>query len=489
MTAVGVEQEVKQLSFVLEAIIQTIPFLSGKMATKSVVNNPTLWQKRYPSDNQPECGVSWAFGTGGDQRMDDLRAFLRDAGALVLSPLLVPGVRPLTKAALKGGMAVADVAKEAAESTGKQLREAVTDAREGLKKAPQPVAAEPAQADAPQAADSVAAAAAESGLRPMAAAALKGAQSLVESAASFVSETGKQWSDIIADASAERKGGAAETPQAEAPTGQAEATEAAAEAPAAVAPAAAATEAAQAAASAAGETADSVARGLRPIVKSIMKGGMAFAESASDVASQASKQWSGIFADASAKQKAGQMSDAAEAAQAPVEAPVVAAPVAAATPEVVTAAAPVAGNEADDLTQVNGIGPKAAALLNEAGITTFAQLAVLSTDQLRGILSKGGPRYRIIDPTPWPADARRLMEPVPAASVAIRDDDLVQVNGIGPKVAALLNEAGITTLTQLAATNTDQLRAILTKAGPRYRIVDPTPWPTEARRLLATRND
>ena len=327
----------------------------------------------------------------------------------------------------------------------------------------------------------------------MAAAALKGAQSLVESAACFVSETGKQWGDIIADARAGRKGGAAETPQAEArTTGQAEATEAAAKAPAAAAPAATATDAAQAAASAAGETADSVTRGLRPIVKSIMKGGMGFAESASGVASQASKQWSGIFADASARQKADQMSDAAEAAQAPVEAPVVAAPVApavaAATPEVVTAAAPVAGNEADDLTQVNGIGPKAAALLNEAGITTFAQLAALSTDQVRGILSKGGPRYRIVDPTPWPADARRLLEPVPAASVAIRDDDLVQVNGIGPKVAALLNEAGITTLTQLAATSTDQLRAILTKAGPRYRIVDPTPWPTEARRLLETPN-
>ena len=55
--------------------------------------------------------------------MADLRAFLRDTGALVLSPLLVPGVRPLTKAALKGGMAVADVAKEAAESASKQLRE------------------------------------------------------------------------------------------------------------------------------------------------------------------------------------------------------------------------------------------------------------------------------------------------------------------------------------------------------------------------------
>ena len=131
---------------------------------------------------------------------------------------------------------------------------------------------------------------------------------------------------------------------------------------------------------------------------------MGFAESASGVASQASKQWSGIFADASARQKASEKSDAAEAAHVPVKAPVVAAPVAAATPEVVTAAAPGTAHKADDLTQVNGIGPKAAALLNEAGITTFTQLAALSTDQVRGILSKGGPRYRIIDPTPWPAD-------------------------------------------------------------------------------------
>ena len=399
--------------------------------------------------------------------MADLRVFLRDAGALVLSPLLVPGVRPLTKAALKGGMAVADVAKDAAESTGKQLREVVTEAREGLKKAPQPGAAEPAQADAPKATDGVAAAAAESGLRPMAAAALKGAQSLVESAACFVSETGKQWGDIIADAGAGRKGGAAETPQAEArTTGRAEATEAAAKAPAAAAPTATATAAAQAAPAGAGETADSVTRGLRPIVKSIMKGGMGFAESASGVASQASKQWSGIFADASARQKASEKSDAAEAAHVPVKAPVVAAPVAAATPEVVTAAAPGTAHEADDLTQVNGIGPKAASLLNEAGITTFTQLAALSTDQVRGILSKGGPRYRIIDPTPWPADARRLMEPVPAASVAIRDDDLVQVNGIGPKVAALLNEAGITTLTQLAAIEHRSVACHLDKRRP-----------------------
>jgi predicted flap endonuclease-1-like 5' DNA nuclease len=40
---------------------------------------------------------------------------------------------------------------------------------------------------------------------------------------------------------------------------------------------------------------------------------------------------------------------------------------------------------ADDLTLINGIGPAYALRLKEAGITTFAQLAALTPDQLRQI--------------------------------------------------------------------------------------------------------
>jgi large subunit ribosomal protein L21 len=44
------------------------------------------------------------------------------------------------------------------------------------------------------------------------------------------------------------------------------------------------------------------------------------------------------------------------------------------------AAAPAADAGADDLTALNGVGPAAAKKLNEAGITTFAQLAAVEGD-------------------------------------------------------------------------------------------------------------
>ncbi|MEL0435434.1 50S ribosomal protein L21 [Phycobacter sp. K97] len=47
-------------------------------------------------------------------------------------------------------------------------------------------------------------------------------------------------------------------------------------------------------------------------------------------------------------------------------------------------AAPAAG-AADDLTQLTGVGPAAAKKLNEAGITSFAQIAALSADDIAAI--------------------------------------------------------------------------------------------------------
>lgn len=41
--------------------------------------------------------------------------------------------------------------------------------------------------------------------------------------------------------------------------------------------------------------------------------------------------------------------------------------------------------EANDLTQIDGIGPTFASRLSEAGITTFAQLATMSSEDVREI--------------------------------------------------------------------------------------------------------
>ncbi len=74
-----------------------------------------------------------------------------------------------------------------------------------------------------------------------------------------------------------------------------------------------------------------------------------------------------------------------------------AAPVAAKAPS--KAKAKAAGG--DDLTIVEGIGPKIAGLFNDAGIMTFAQLADTSVDKMKEILAAAGPRYQMHNPGTW----------------------------------------------------------------------------------------
>jgi ribosomal protein L30 len=83
-----------------------------------------------------------------------------------------------------------------------------------------------------------------------------------------------------------------------------------------------------------------------------------------------------------------------------VEEPViVATPAVAETPEHVEAPA-----QADDLELIEGIGPKIAAVLEAAGIVTFADLAAADTSRLVEILQQE-PNLRSADPGTWPEQA------------------------------------------------------------------------------------
>jgi predicted flap endonuclease-1-like 5' DNA nuclease len=65
--------------------------------------------------------------------------------------------------------------------------------------------------------------------------------------------------------------------------------------------------------------------------------------------------------------------------------------------------APTPG-QADDLKVIEGVGPKIAGILNEAGVSTFAEMAQKSGEELRKILDAGG-IGAIADPTTWPEQA------------------------------------------------------------------------------------
>ena len=62
--------------------------------------------------------------------------------------------------------------------------------------------------------------------------------------------------------------------------------------------------------------------------------------------------------------------------------------------------------EGDDLTKIEGIGPKVAEVLHEAGITTFAKLAESKAKDIEEILEKSGGHFNAQDPTSWPEQSQ-----------------------------------------------------------------------------------
>jgi predicted flap endonuclease-1-like 5' DNA nuclease len=60
-------------------------------------------------------------------------------------------------------------------------------------------------------------------------------------------------------------------------------------------------------------------------------------------------------------------------------------------------------------------------------------------------------------------------------------DDLQRIEGIGPKLASVLGEAGILTFDALADTEVGRLEQILREADPRLlRLARPNTWPEQA---------
>ncbi len=178
---------------------------------------------------------------------------------------------------------------------------------------------------------------------------------------------------------------------------------------------------------------------------------------------------------------------------APVAVPEPVAEPAPAAPEPPVAAA------GDDLTQLAGIGPKAATALAAAGISTYAALAQANEPQLRHALHEAD----MVPPAnvgTWPmqatyaakgdwqglmkhnqkaskASARAAKPKVEAAAAA--SDDLAQLNGIGPRIASILNAGGVTSYAQLEHTSTEKLREIIAASGA---LPPPSldTWPTQA---------
>ncbi|WP_293299084.1 30S ribosomal protein S2 [Allomuricauda sp.] len=69
-------------------------------------------------------------------------------------------------------------------------------------------------------------------------------------------------------------------------------------------------------------------------------------------------------------------------------------------------AAPKAEAKADDLTKIEGVGPKAAEALAASGVKSYADLADADAEKIKEILTEASSTLAHLDPTSWPKQAK-----------------------------------------------------------------------------------
>jgi len=73
------------------------------------------------------------------------------------------------------------------------------------------------------------------------------------------------------------------------------------------------------------------------------------------------------------------------------------------------------------------------------------------------------------------------------ADTSTAGDDFTKIEGVGPKIAELLNAGGIESFAQLSQTPPDHIKSVLNAGGPTFANHDPSTWPDQA--LLAANGE
>lgn len=103
--------------------------------------------------------------------------------------------------------------------------------------------------------------------------------------------------------------------------------------------------------------------------------------------------------------------------------------------------------------------------VSAAGVAALAEAAAVAPEAGAEVSAMGAPEVGVA-----------LVPP----AESVKPDDLTLIEGIGPKISALLNQNGVYTFAQLAAASVEHLQSILSAAGPRFRLADPHTWPEQA---------
>jgi len=88
-------------------------------------------------------------------------------------------------------------------------------------------------------------------------------------------------------------------------------------------------------------------------------------------------------------------------------------------------------------------------------------------------------------PSPYSGIDNCVVEITSKKVKSAKKDDLRKIEGIGPKIAKILQEEKIISFQDLASAPVEKLKEVLQKAGPRFKMHSPLTWPQQAQ-LAAT---
>lgn len=191
----------------------------------------------------------------------------------------------------------------------------------------------------------------------------------------------------------------------------------------------------------------------------------------------------------------------------------------------------------NDLTAIEGIGPKINDLIQADGIGSFYALADTSPEILQKTLDKGGSKYKMANPGTWPDQANLAANNRWPALKALQDvliggvypdgssardsdsakvkvaksspqtildtdaaksagfkvkqkngqDDFTLIEGVGPKINELIHAAGVHTFSDLGNTLVEDIQKILDEAGSKFNMAKPGTWPAQSDMVASNR--
>ena len=116
----------------------------------------------------------------------------------------------------------------------------------------------------------------------------------------------------------------------------------------------------------------------------------------------------------------------------------------------------------------------------EAATSAPATKPVVTPQEKAPAAKKAAPKKATAKKEAAPKKAVAKKPAAKKTAAKAKTDDLKKIEGIGPKIAGLLNESGINTFADLAKANEKQIADVLQAAGARFRLAKHDTWQEQA---------